>query len=871
MRKIRILTLIVALGLFALGVKAQRITTFAGDGIDGFAGDGDKANKARLNYPLGVELSPDKTLLYIFDTFGHRIRKVNLQDSIITTIAGIGISGETGDGGLATEAEINTPIRGAFDNAGNLYFAEFWGNKIRKISVDGTITTIAGTGAHSSGPDGGLAIETALFRPADVAVDAQGNIYVAEQDANKVRIIFPNGVISTYAGDGTAASTGDNGPVSQAKVNKPSAVEFGPDGNLYIVEQGGQRIRKVVGGIISTVAGIGSRGYSGDGGSARNAEMNEPSSISFDQTGAFYFSDNENYVVRKVDVTGNISTVAGNGNFGYSGDGGRSGKASLGRPFGLAVLPTGDFFIADGENLRVRKVAYEGRAVPKTDFPNQTVSFGIPDFQLQAITNSPGNLSFSLLNGAGIVELSGTNNGTLKVLNTGEAVIRASIAGTDSWWDDEIDMKLTVEKGVPVITINDAERTFGDQPFVLDGETSIPAELEYELIEGEGIVELLGAYQEVVSIKGAGTARILVTSVEDNNVESSSKEITIVINKAEPTLNFSDLVRTYGDSPFKLLAEASFETPVSFEVVEGQSVVELMGNSMDSLNILNAGTAKIRAFVTGTDDILPIEKEVSLTILKAQPEVHMGRVTKVYGNIPVHLEAFSDSDGSISFEVIEGGDVFALSGSNNSFLGSLKSGTGKLRAYTTETSNYLPADLIVQVTVTRAEPELYNVEDIQMSTLEGPHKTFIVSDSDGKVAFDVISGGDIIKMNGDTVVTLGQGGVARVRASVPKTDKYNALAEEFEVDVTVLLGGIQTANHDNEVRVFPVPSDGLVNVGVDDPQKLDFIKINALTGQEVVYMESGAQDKYQFDLERGVYVLVIKYDDKLVKKTVLVK
>ncbi len=277
--------------------------------------------------------------------------------SIISTIAGNGTAGYSGDGGPAASAELNSPSGVAVDFSGNIYIADYKNNRIRRVDASGVISTVAGKGTAGYSGDGGPASSAELSTPSGVAVDTSGNIYIADSSNNCVRKVDASGVISTVAGNGTAGYSGDGGPAVSAELSSPSGVAVDTSGNIYIADDKNNCIRKVdASGVISTVAGNGTGGYSGDGGPASSAELSSPFGVAVDASGNIYIADDKNNRIRKVDASGVISTVAGNGTGGYSGDGGPATSAQLNSPSGLAVDSSGNIYIADTTNYRVREV-----------------------------------------------------------------------------------------------------------------------------------------------------------------------------------------------------------------------------------------------------------------------------------------------------------------------------------------------------------------------------------------------------------------------------------------------------------------------------------------------------------------------------------
>jgi uncharacterized protein YjiK len=334
------------------------ISTIVGNGSGSFSGDGGPSTQATVSSPWGIAVDSMDNL-YIADTGNRRIRKVDANGNI-TTVAG---GGYGGDGGLATEADLGSPSGVAVDGAGNIFIADSWNHRVRKVDPNGIITTIAGSGLGGFGNggyggDNGPATEAMLDTPEDVATDQVGNLYIADTNNRRIRKVDPNGIITTVAGSGMPGSyIADGTPATQAMLQYPEGVAVDALGNLYIADSGGDRILKVdSSGIITIVAGNGSTGYGGDGGPAKEAMLNWPGGVVVDASGNVYIADSGNNLIRRVDPSGIIATVAGTGDSGYSGDGGPAPLAMLNYPEGIALDASGNLYVVDCLNNRIRKI-----------------------------------------------------------------------------------------------------------------------------------------------------------------------------------------------------------------------------------------------------------------------------------------------------------------------------------------------------------------------------------------------------------------------------------------------------------------------------------------------------------------------------------
>lgn len=353
-------------------VTGTIIETIAGSGVGGFAGDGGAALAAQLSLPTGLAIDSAGNI-YLADVGNNRIRKITPQ-GVVSSVAGNGAGDFGGDGAQAVNAALNFPTDVVVDTDGNLYIADSRNNRVRKVAPSGIISTLAGTGVAGFSGDGAAATAAQLNRPTGLALDASGKLYIADSRNHRIRVVDNNGNISTLVGTGVAGFSGDGEAAATAQLSVPVSVTLDHAGYLYIVDQGNHRVRFVdLQGMIYSLAGNGTAGFSGDRGRAVDAQLNNPLDVVVDSGGQAYISDVFNHRIRRV-ANGVIDTVAGTGNGGYSGDGGPALLAELNQPWGLAVNADGQLLLSDLVNHVLRRVDTSVTVVsppePPTTQPN---------------------------------------------------------------------------------------------------------------------------------------------------------------------------------------------------------------------------------------------------------------------------------------------------------------------------------------------------------------------------------------------------------------------------------------------------------------------------------------------------------------------
>jgi hypothetical protein len=361
MKKLLVLTFFtLSSSLFILKAQPGYIYTVAGYGVYGYNGDGGPATTAELSVLTGVGVDRAGRNFYIADNNNIRLRQVVVSTGIITTIAGTGMAGYSGDGGPATAAEISNPFSVRLDDSNNIYFVDSYNYRIRKINAsNGIINTLLGNGVAGYYGDGGPATLAEINAAQGVAIDTSGNIYITDASNRRIRkVTVATGIVTTIAGNGVYGFSGDGGPATAAELASPYGIAVDDSGNVYYVDTDGDKVRKInTLGIISTYAGNGQGGYSGDGGQADLAELYSPTGMSVDDSGNIYIADYLNATIRMVTrSTGIITSVAGHGVAGFFGDGGPATAAKMYQVYDVDVDSAGDFYIADDGNQRIRKV-----------------------------------------------------------------------------------------------------------------------------------------------------------------------------------------------------------------------------------------------------------------------------------------------------------------------------------------------------------------------------------------------------------------------------------------------------------------------------------------------------------------------------------
>jgi hypothetical protein len=640
------------LGTFPPGI----ISTIAGNGTAGSSGDGGQAASAQVNQPRDVALDGAGNL-YIADTSNNCVRKINTLGIIATYAGTCGVSGYSGDGGAATSSSLFNPGGIALDGAGNLYIADLNNNVVRKVNaVTGFISTVAGNLTSSYNGDNIAATSAGLNSPQFVMTDSAGNFYISDVGNARVReVTIATGMITTIFGNGTSGYNGDGFAATSAETNSPGRLAFDSSGNLYIPEKANNRVRMISAatGLISTVAGTGTQSFGGDGGAATSAKLNQPLSATVDAAGNLYIADYGNSRIREViAATQFINTIAGNYTAGgYSGDGGSATNAKLYTPIGTAITPGANIYIADYRNNRIRLVT---QSTP-------------------AAMNLPPT-AYGASSAASYQTVQNTGNGTLTIASISSSSANFSLGGASS-------------------TCAASSQLLASAASCILGVKFTPT--------------------SVASLNGTIT-------LTDNTLNVSSSTQTIAVSgtglAAAPTITFTVSNQTYGVSPFAVSATSNSAGAITYAVVSGPATI-----SGATVTITGAGSVVLGASQVANGNYTAATQNASFIVNQATPTILLGTSSTpaAYGaSIILTATLPSSASGTVTF--LDSGVSIgsgAITGTTATLtISSLATGTHSLTGSWSGNANYTAGtSSVLSQVITRATATVVEVSSINPS------------------------------------------------------------------------------------------------------------------------------------------------------------
>lgn len=754
------------------------ISTYAGTGqFNYYSGDGSAALNTRIGYSLAIAFDR-KGNAYITDNEDLRVLKVDAATTVVTTFAG---GGSGGDGGPAASASVPCPYGLAVDSNNNVFIADPCYGRVRRVdAMTGVITTFAGTGGSGYNGDGIAATSATLYCPFGLAVDTGDNLYIADQCNQRIRkVTVTTGTISTVAGAGGRGFSGDGGAATSATLSYPLAVAVDGNHNIYIADTANSRIRRVdaATGLISTIAGNGSFGYNGDNMAATSASLSYPRAVAVDNSGNVFISDFDSSRVRKVDASGTITTLAGNGTFGFSGDNGPANQAALNYPWGLAFDGNGNLYVADFYNRRFREIVINPTAVTLSSSLNPS-AYGA-SVTLHAIVAAStavgatptGTVQFydGAVTLGSPVALDGTGSASLSLstLTGGTHSITAGYSG-DATYNPSTSPLLSqvVQPAGQTITFPAiGDKLYTDPPFALGATASSALPVTYAVMSGPATVS-----GNMVTLTGVGTVVIQATQIGNANYAAATPvtQSFNVVNGSQ-TITFNALPgKTFGDPDFSVTATASSGLPVTFTAAGNCTVTG------STVSLTGAGSCTITAAQGGNGfyNAAPSVPQ-SFPIAKAAASIVLSSQTVTYDGSPQALTASTTPAGLTGLAL-----TYSSASYPSSSTAPVNADTYTVTATLTN-ANYAAASVTATLTINKASQTISFAALADKTYGDPPLTVAATASSSLAVGFSVtgnctISGNTVtITGAGSCAVTAAQGGSANYNPAPAVTQSFN--------------------------------------------------------------------------------------------------
>lgn len=865
-------------------------------GIPGFNGDGGDVDNAKFDAPWGIDIDPQGNI-YVADIYHGRVRRIDKDTKIIETHAG----GYSGDG-LPVSDALFRPNYIASDNEGNIYFTDDLNHTVRRVdSETGIISTIAGNGGRGYSGDNGPATEAELFEPQGLAIDAAGNVYVADKKNHSVRKIEKaTGKIKNFAGTGTAPfgdeDIKDGGAATNALLNEPVGLAFDADGNLYIADSKNHRVRKVgTDGNISTVAGTGEAGLSGDNGAATEAQLNEPVSVGFDADGFLYIVEAQNHAVRMLmTATGNIMAYAGGGGAGYSGDGGLAMVAQLNLPADIAVDQDGNKYIADTENHCIRKVDGQSRVIATYAGTGETAGFdGDEADPATALFDNPKGITF--------------NNSDLFICDNQNNAIR--------WITTVSNTPPVVEQGVDnqSVSLNslfelDVAGTF------TDSDANDFVAYKAEQTDGTPLPKWLHFDAQNYTFSGTanqvGTINVKLVGV-DRFAKQATTEFTIDVQPASPTLDGTidditlqeefgtenvDITGVFGDPNNGAI-------PITYSVSSDKEDVVTATLEGMNITITEVGTGSANITVEAENDAGKTSTTFKVVVNKK------GNSIPTVANSLVDKEATEDVEFTCTFDentfedadpddvltytakLTDGTDLsetwLSFDAETRTFSGTPENedvGEVHVKVTATDKSGAFVSDQFIIVVNNTNDAPIANSIDDQEATVnvafsfDVPENAFEDVDVEDELTYsaELKDGSELsstwLSFDGTTFSgTPTDEGTLEIVLTATDNDAETAT---IEFSISVVASAISKYAIEN-ISMYPNPATNALNINFGRLVNSHIlVNVMDLTGHAIISKQYKAAQKIHIDLKgqtKGIYMLNIIIDNEMINKAFIIK